>query len=41
MKNKIFMLLLLGAMLLTACDDEAPMERSLYPETVYLVGAKD
>ena len=41
MKNKIFMSLLLGAMLLTACDDEAPMERSLYPETVYLVGAKD
>ena len=41
MKNKIFMSLLLGAMLLTTCDDEAPMERSLYPETVYLVGAKD
>lgn len=41
MKNKIFMSLLLGTMLLTACDDEAPMERSLYPETVYLVGAKD
>ncbi len=24
-----------------SCDDEAPMDRALYPESVYLVGAKD
>ncbi len=40
MKNYIFATISLAAALLfTACDQEAPMDTALYPQTAYIVGA--
>ena len=40
MKNYIFATISLAAALLfTACDQEAPMDTDLYPQTAYIVGA--
>jgi len=39
-ENKLLSLIML-VVFLTGCDDEAPMNQALYPEMVYLVGAKD
>jgi hypothetical protein len=39
--KKILSILLFPALLLTGCDIESPMEQNLYPQKVYIVGAKD
>ncbi len=38
--RKVVIFALSFLVLLTACEDKAPMEQNLYPETVYLVGSK-
>jgi hypothetical protein len=39
--KKILLISLLPALLLAGCDTESPMEQNLYPQKVYIVGAKD
>ncbi|WP_071146078.1 BT_3044 domain-containing protein [Bacteroides ihuae] len=41
MKKYTLLSLFMLALFFTGCDDEAPMDQALYPESVYLVGAKD
>lgn len=41
MKRSTLLALFMLALSFTGCDDEAPMNQALYPEAVYLVGAKD
>lgn len=41
MKNKLFISLGLSLLLFAGCDMEAPLDQQLYPETVYIVGARD
>lgn len=41
MKKSILLSLFILALFFAGCDDKAPMDQTLYPESVYLVGAKD
>ncbi len=41
MKKNTLLSLFMLALFFSGCDDEAPMNRALYPESVYLVGADD
>lgn len=40
-KNILFFLIASSSLLLTRCDVESPLEKDLYPQKVYIVGAKD
>jgi len=41
MKNKILLPLALLSILVVGCDQESPLSKDLYPQSVYIVGATD